>query len=99
MNKKELYGRLYFVAYEDDGPQRWCPQSMYYTNKWNLLYVFDSDDRFREFCDNIKKINKEGNSARKNPRITNWWVIDDINKEVLDKTETKFIEKYTKEGW
>ena len=63
--KKDKIESLYAITYQDDGPSGLCSQVCSITKPWRRLYLFDSEDKFREYLNNIDKI-----KSRKNPQIT-----------------------------
>jgi hypothetical protein len=61
----ELLATCFAVIYEDDGPNGICGQSCSITNPWKQLYVFETEEKMREFSRRV-----ENDRSRKNSRIT-----------------------------
>lgn len=64
-NLKEKLSTCFAVVYEDDGPNGICGQSCSITNPWKKLYIFETEERMREFLRNV-----EESKSRKNSRVS-----------------------------
>lgn len=53
------------AIYEDDGPSGICGQSCSITNPWKKLYIFETEEKMREFLRNVEEI-----KTRKNSRVS-----------------------------
>ena len=78
-HKRKFFNRLYAIAYEDDGPVGLCGQSCAVMNPWHKLYLFETEEKMREYARKI-----EQSHGRKNPRIVGIYypepvAVDSIN--------------------
>lgn len=69
----DLLATCFAVVYEDDGPNGICGQSCSITNPWKRLYVFETEEKMREFCRKV-----ENDRARRNSRITGVFYPDNL---------------------
>jgi len=52
---QRLVSQLFAVAYEDDGPSGICGQACSITNPWRKLYLFETEEKMREFVRKIEQ--------------------------------------------
>lgn len=48
--KMKMINQLFACVYEDDGPSGICGQSCSITNPWKRLYLFETEEKMREFA-------------------------------------------------
>ena len=62
---KRLVSQLFALVYEDDGPSGICGQACSITNPWKRLYLFETEEKMREFARSV-----ENSQGRLRPRIS-----------------------------
>ena len=77
-DKINYVDNLFCAVYEDDGPNGLCCQSMYITCPWKRLFLFEAEDKLKEFCELVKN-----DRSRTNGRITYIYYPKDLgNREI-----------------
>lgn len=75
----------YYVAYEDKGPSGPCGQTVSTTMSWNKLYIFNDEQKARDFVQVITGSPFKG--GRKHPKIRGFWSNDPDYNNVIEEEE------------